>query len=106
MGRTDQWNAPSVWNRNNDFKKDRMALDLERAKVMFFVWIVGVAKVVVDFDRLDDARYRFGAERSDARRHDRMALIEILSQLVVERANAVRLRGFDLGRHGRLHCDC
>ena len=89
-----------------DLEKDRVAVGFERAKVMFFVWIVGVAKVVVDFDGLDDARDCFGAERSDARRHDRMTLAEILSQLVVERANAVGLRGFDLGRHGRLHCDC
>jgi len=89
-----------------DLEKDRVALDLERAKVMFFVWIVGVAKVIVDFDRLDDARDGFGSERSDAYRHDRMALAEILSQLVVESSNAVGLCGFDLGRHGRLRCDC
>ena len=88
-----------------DLEKDRLAIDLERAKVMFFVWIVSVAKVVVDFDRLDDARDRFRAKRSNARRHHRMTLAEILSQLVVERANAVRLCGFRLGRHGRLHCD-
>jgi hypothetical protein len=44
--------------------------------------------------------------RRETDRRDRMALAEILSQLVVERANAVRLRGFGLGRHGRLHCDC
>jgi hypothetical protein len=71
---------------------------------MFFVWIVGVAKVVVDFDCLDDARDCFGTERSNAYRHDRMALAEILSQLVVESSNAVGLCGFDLGRHGRLRC--
>jgi hypothetical protein len=74
-----------------DLEKDRVALDLERAKVMFFVWIIGAAKVVVDFDRLDDARDCFGAERNDAYRHDRMALAEILSQLVVESSNAVGL---------------
>ena len=66
-----------------DLEKDCVVLDLERAKVMFFVWIVSMAKVVVDFDRLDDARDCFGAERSDAYRHDRMVLAEILSQLVV-----------------------
>ena len=88
-----------------DLEKDGVALGFERPKVMFFVWIVGVAKVVVGFDGLDDARDGFGAERSDACRHDRMTLVEILSQLVVERANAGGLGGFDLGRHGRLHCD-
>jgi hypothetical protein len=62
-----------------DLEKDRVALDLERAKVMFFVWIVGVAKLVVDFDGFDDARYGVGSERSDTYRHDRMALAEIPS---------------------------
>ena len=42
-----------------DLEKDRVALGFERAKVMFFVWIVGVAKVVEDFDGLDDARDGF-----------------------------------------------
>ena len=63
---------------------------------MFFVWVVGVAKVVIDFDGLDDARHCFRAKRGNARRHHRMTLVEILSQLVVERANAVRLGGFGL----------
>ena len=29
-----------------DFKEDRMALGLERAKVMLLVWVVGVAEIV------------------------------------------------------------
>jgi len=33
-----------------DLEKDCVAIGFERAKVMFFVWIVGMAKVVVDFD--------------------------------------------------------
>jgi hypothetical protein len=33
-----------------DLEKDRAAIGFERAKVMFFVWVVGVAKVVVHFD--------------------------------------------------------
>ena len=49
-----------------DLEKDRVAIGFERAKVVFFVWIVGVAKVVIDFDGLDDARDCFGAERSNA----------------------------------------
>ena len=65
-----------------------------------------MAKVVVDFDCLDDARHCFGTERSDAYRHHRVTLVEILSQLVVERANAVGLGAGDLSRHGRLDCDC
>ncbi len=62
-----------------DLEKDRVAVGFERTKIVFFVWVVGVAKVVIDFDSLDDARDGFGAERSDACRHDRMALVEILS---------------------------
>ena len=46
---------------------------------MFLVWTVGVAKVVVDFDGLDDVRDCFGSERSNAGRHDRLPLAEILS---------------------------
>ena len=60
-----------------------------------------------DFDGLLTMRaYCFRAKRSNAYRHHRMTLAEILSQLVVERANAGGLGGFDLSRHGRLHCDC
>jgi hypothetical protein len=46
-----------------DLEKDRVAVDLERAKVMSFVGVVGVAKVVIDFDGLEDARDCFGTER-------------------------------------------
>jgi len=53
-----------------DFEKDRVAVGFERAKVVFFVRVVGAAKVVVNFDGLDDAGDRFGAKRPSARRHD------------------------------------
>ena len=88
-----------------DLENYCLAINLERAKVMFFMWIVGMAKVVIDFDGLDDARDCFGAERSGGPGHDRMTLAEILSQLVVERANAVGLSGFGLGRHVCLRWD-
>jgi hypothetical protein len=54
-----------------DLEKDRAAIGFERAKVMFFVWVVGVAKVVVHFDGLEAtcAAMRVGlqspGERSD-----------------------------------------
>jgi hypothetical protein len=48
----------------------------------FFVRIVLVAKVVIDFDGFDDARDHFAAKRSNAHRHHRMTLAEILSQHV------------------------
>ena len=70
---------------------------------MFFVWIVGVAKVVVDFDGLDDVRDCFGSERSNAYRHDGMTLAEVLSEFVVEISNAFGLSG--LARSScRLQC--
>ena len=43
-----------------DLEKDRVAIGFERSKVMFFVWIVGVAKIVIDFDCLDDASDSLG----------------------------------------------
>ena len=70
-----------------DFEKDRVAVGFERAKVMFFVWVVGVAKVVVHFDGRDDARDRLRAEGGHACRHDRMTEAEVVPQFIVERAN-------------------
>ena len=61
-----------------DLEKDRLAIDLERAKVMFFVRVVGLSKVVVNLDRLDDARDRFRAERRYAWRHEGVTIAEIV----------------------------
>ena len=69
-----------------DLEKDGVAFGFKRAKVMFFVWIVGVAKVVVDFDGLDDARDDFGSERNDAYRHDRIAWLKFF------RSSSLRVR--------------
>jgi hypothetical protein len=38
-----------------DLEKDRSPLGFEGAKVVFFVWIVGVTEVIVDGYRLNDA---------------------------------------------------
>jgi hypothetical protein len=38
-----------------DLEKDRLPLGFEGAKVVFFVWIVGVTEVIVDGYRLNDA---------------------------------------------------
>ena len=67
-----------------DLEKDRVAIGYERAKVMFFVWIVGMAKVVIDFDCLDDASDSLGAEGGDAASHHGSGFAEIAAQLVVE----------------------
>ena len=37
-----------------DLEKDGVALGFKRTKVMFSVWVVGVAKVVIDFDGFDE----------------------------------------------------
>lgn len=51
-----------------DFEHDPVAVGIEGTKVVFFMWIVGVAKVVVHRNRLDDAL--MGALRGvPARRH-------------------------------------
>ena len=49
-----------------DLEKDRLAVGFERAEVVFFVRVVGVAEIVIDGDGLDDARDSFGTERGDA----------------------------------------
>jgi hypothetical protein len=43
-----------------DLEKDRVSIGFERAKVMLFVRVVGMAKAVVYFDGADDTGYRFG----------------------------------------------
>jgi hypothetical protein len=68
------------------------AVTVERAKVVLFVGIVGVAKVVEHRDGLDDAFDGLMAKRRDARRHDRHAAGQVLSQFVVERANTLSSR--------------
>ena len=37
-----------------DLEKDFVSVGIERTKVVFFVRVIGVAKVVVDLDGLDD----------------------------------------------------
>src|SRR5262245_47889650 len=69
-----------------------MALRIERAKVVLFVRVVGMAKVVEYGDGLDDTVDGLLAKRSDAGCHDRYPGGQVLSQLVVERANAYGLR--------------
>jgi len=45
-----------------NLEKDFVAIGFERTEVVFFVRIVGVAEIVVDGDRLDDARDSLGAK--------------------------------------------
>jgi hypothetical protein len=65
-----------------------VAIDSERAKVMFFMWIIAAAKVIVDFDGLDDAHDCFGTEGGHAWRHNGVTITEVVPQFVVECTNA------------------
>ena len=78
-----------------DLEKDRLAVGLERPKIMLFVGVVGVAKIVIYRDGLDDALNGFLAKGSDTGCHYRKAAEQVLTQFIVERANA-----FGLGIHG------
>ena len=53
-----------------DLEKDRLTVDLERARIMLFVWVIGMVKVVKGRDGLEDAFDSLLAQGSDARRHD------------------------------------
>ena len=78
-----------------DLEKDRLSVGFERPKIMFFVWVIGVTKIVKDRDGFDDALNSLLAKRSDAWRDDGKAAEQVLTQLIVERANA-----FGPGIHG------
>jgi ABC-type amino acid transport substrate-binding protein len=56
---------------------------------MFFVWVIGVTKIVIHRDGFDDALDSLLAKRCDAWRDDGNAAEQVLTQLIVERANAV-----------------
>ena len=49
-----------------DLEKYPVTVSIECAEVMFFMWVVGVAEIVENSDRLHDALDGFLAERSDA----------------------------------------
>src|SRR5262249_17029404 len=78
-----------------DLEKDPMAIRIERAKVVLFARIVGVAKVVEHRDGFDDAGDGFGAEGGNARGHRRHALGKVLTQFIVQRADARSLAVHD-----------
>ncbi len=45
-----------------DFKKDCLSVGFERAKIVFAIWVVGLAEIVVDRDGLDDSGDRLRAD--------------------------------------------
>jgi hypothetical protein len=67
-----------------DLEKYRVAAGFKRAKVMFFVRVVGVAEIVVDRDSLDDARHGFGSECGNTGRNKGRTGAEVLAKFVIE----------------------
>jgi len=56
-----------------DFEKDCMPISFERTEVVFAIWVVGVAEVVIDGDGLDDPGDGLGPKGGDASGHHGMA---------------------------------
>jgi hypothetical protein len=50
-----------------DLEKDRFPVGLERPKVMFTVWVVGVTEGIIPGDCFDDPVERFPAQGGDPR---------------------------------------
>jgi hypothetical protein len=85
------------WRSASDLEKYLVAIGFERTEIVLFVWVVGVAEIVVDGNRLHDAGYGFGSQCCDAGRDEGRTGAEVLAQFVIERTN-----GFGLGRHRSL----
>jgi hypothetical protein len=71
-----------------DLEKDHLAIDFQRAEIVLFIRIVGVTKIIVDRDSLDDSGNRFGPKSGDACSDDSMAIGEVAAQFIIKRANA------------------
>src|SRR6202048_2486153 len=65
-----------------DLEQDRVAIGIKAAKVVLFVRIGGVAKVVKHRDGLNDPSDGFGAESGNAGRHHCKAFGKILAQFL------------------------
>ena len=73
-------------------EEDSAPVGIGRAEVVFLVRVVGVTKIVVDLDRLDDPRYCLLAERRHAGRYDCQAADQSLTQFVVAGLAPRRMR--------------
>jgi hypothetical protein len=78
-----------------DLEKYPVTVGVECTEVMFFVWVVGVAEIVVHSDGPDDPFDGFLAERRNTRCDDCDAAKQMLAELVVERTNLISLSGHD-----------
>jgi hypothetical protein len=56
-----------------DLEKDRVTINLKRTKVMFFIWVVDMAEIVVDANCLHDAGDCFRRPLREAQRRRRCA---------------------------------
>jgi hypothetical protein len=62
-----------------DLEKDRDAIDIERAEVVLFVWVVGFAEIIEDRDGLHNPIQDFLAEGGHAWGNDDTATEEVLA---------------------------
>jgi hypothetical protein len=70
-----------------DLEKYLVAIGFERAEIVLFVWVVGVAEIVVNGNCFDDAGHCFGAQGGDTGRNKGRTGAEVLAQFVIERTN-------------------
>jgi hypothetical protein len=75
-----------------DLEKDLDALVVESPEIVFTVRVVGGAEIVENRDSLDEALDCLFPQGGDAWRDDGAAAGKVLSKLVVERANSIRIR--------------
>src|SRR5437773_5581771 len=71
------------------FDKDRMAVHVQRAKVVLFIWVVRVTKLIVERDGPENSRHDVIAKRGNARCYEGRAITrtEVRSQLIIEGAD-------------------
>jgi hypothetical protein len=75
-----------------DFEHHGVPIHVKRPEVVFLVRVVRVAKVVEHRDGFDDPLDGLWTERGNAERDDRRSAGEMLTQLIVQRADARSLR--------------
>lgn len=74
-----------------DFKNDGCAFEIDRAKVVLAVGIIGGAKVVKGGDSIGQAANGFFAEGCDAGGQEDAAVVQVPPQFVVERTYPIRV---------------
>lgn len=67
------------------------AIELEAAKIVLVVRVVGGTELVKDSDGLDEALNCFLPKSGDPRRYNRTPTEKVSAQFIVERAYAIRV---------------